>query len=167
MCEPNQVIIWLMHVWFLLTGVSNNSCRLGAVNLCRHWWWPVQWHKFCWLPWKVCWWPSDRRYTFVLSCMHPPVQPKSLSWWGEVGNSLIFQHSPSRGGSLRPQTWNRSEQQLFHLIALTRIRTRDLWLWYHIELHAPTSSTQKLKLMGRGGQFTYIPIVWHACSRYI
>jgi len=27
----------------------------------------------------------------------------------------------------------------------------------NIELHAPTSSTQKLKLMGRGGQFTYIP----------
>jgi len=26
-----------------------------------------------------------------------------------------------------------------------------------IELHASTSSTQKLKLMGRGGQFTYIP----------
>ena len=26
-----------------------------------------------------------------------------------------------------------------------------------IKLHAPTSSTQKLKLMGRGGQFTYIP----------
>ena len=50
-----------------------------------------------------------------------PIQPKSLSWWGEVGNSLIFQHSPSRGGSLRPRTWNRSEQQLFYLIALTRI----------------------------------------------
>jgi len=37
------------------------------------------------------------------------------------------------------------------------------WLLYEsmniiiIELHAPTSSTQKLKLMGRGGQFTYIP----------
>ena len=26
-----------------------------------------------------------------------------------------------------------------------------------IEFHAPTSSTQKLKLMGRDGQFTYIP----------
>jgi len=26
-----------------------------------------------------------------------------------------------------------------------------------IELHAPTSSTLKLKLMGRGAQFTYIP----------
>ena len=26
-----------------------------------------------------------------------------------------------------------------------------------IKLHAPTNSTQKLKLMGRGGQFTYIP----------
>ena len=91
--------------------------------------------------------------------MHRPVQPKSLSWWGEVGNSLIFQHSPLRGGSFRPQTWNRSEQQLFYLIALTRIRTRDLWLWYHIELHlhAPTSLTQKLKLIRRGGQFTYIP----------
>jgi len=88
--------------------------------------------------------------------MHRPVQPKHLSWWGEVGNSLIFQYSPSRGDSLRPQTWNRSEQQLFYLIALTRIRTRDLWLWYHIELHAPTNSTQKLKLIGRGGQFTYI-----------
>jgi len=60
--------------------------------------------------------------------LHAPVQPKSLSWWEEVGNSLIFQHSPSRGGSLRPQTWNRSEQQLFYLIALTRIRTRDLAL---------------------------------------
>jgi hypothetical protein len=27
----------------------------------------------------------------------------------------------------------------------------------NIELHAPTSSIQKRKLMGRGGQFTYIP----------
>jgi len=27
----------------------------------------------------------------------------------------------------------------------------------NIELHAPTSSTQKLKLIGRGGQFIYIP----------
>jgi hypothetical protein len=26
-----------------------------------------------------------------------------------------------------------------------------------IELHALTSATQKLKLMGRGGQFPYIP----------
>jgi len=25
----------------------------------------------------------------------------------------------------------------------------------YIELHAPTNSTQKLKLMGRGGHFTY------------
>jgi hypothetical protein len=26
-----------------------------------------------------------------------------------------------------------------------------------IKLYAPTNSTQKFKLMGRGGQFTYIP----------
>jgi len=31
----------------------------------------------------------------------------------------------------------------------------ERWLG-SIELHAPTSSTQKLKLIGRGGQFTYI-----------
>jgi hypothetical protein len=43
--------------------------------------------------------------------------------------------------------------------APARIRTRDLWLWYHIELHAPTSSTQKLKLIGKGGQFTYTSTV--------
>ena len=50
--------------------------------------------------------------------LHRPIQPKSLNWRGEV-----FQHSPSRGGSLGPQMWNRSEQQLFYLIAPTRIRT--------------------------------------------
>jgi hypothetical protein len=43
--------------------------------------------------------------------------------------------------------------------APARIRTRDLRLWYRIELHAPTSSTQKLKLMEKGGQFTYTPTV--------
>jgi guanyl-specific ribonuclease Sa len=43
--------------------------------------------------------------------------------------------------------------------APARIRTRDLWLWYHIELHAPTNSTQKLKLIGKGGQFTYTPTI--------
>jgi hypothetical protein len=35
--------------------------------------------------------------------------------------------------------------------APARIRTRDLWLWYHIELHAPTNSTQKLKPIGKVG----------------
>ena len=34
-------------------------------------------------------WPFNR--TGLLSCMHRPVQPKSLSCWGEVSNSLIFQ----------------------------------------------------------------------------
>jgi hypothetical protein len=36
-------------------------------------------------------------------------------------------------------------------------RLEKITLLLSIELHAPTSSTQKLKLMGRGGQFTYIP----------
>jgi hypothetical protein len=31
-----------------------------------------------------------------------------------------------------PQTINRNEQQLFYLNALTMIRTRDLWLKYHV-----------------------------------
>jgi hypothetical protein len=46
-----------------------------------------------------------------------------------------------------------------------RIRTRDLWLWYHIELHAPTSSTQKLKLIGKDGQFTYTPTLFKSIER--
>ena len=57
-----------------------------------------------------------------------------------------------------PQASNveiRSRLQLFCLIVPARIQTRDLRLWYHIELYAPTNSTQKLKLMGRGGKFTY------------
>jgi hypothetical protein len=32
-----------------------------------------------------------------------------------------------------------------------------------IELHAPTSSTQKLKLMRKGGQFTYTPTLPLTC----
>jgi hypothetical protein len=109
---------------------------------------------FGWNPVHVDFW------TYLLSCMHWPIQPKSLNWWGEVSNSLIFQHSPSSGGSVRPQTWNRSEQQLFYLIALTRIQTWDLCLWYHIKLHAPTNSTQKLKLMGRGGNSLIFQQYW-------
>jgi hypothetical protein len=61
-------------------------------------------------------------------------------------NLLIFEHSPSRRASIRPQTWNMSNQQLFYLIALIMIRIRDLYLWYHINLHVPTNSTKKLKV---------------------
>jgi hypothetical protein len=32
-----------------------------------------------------------------------------------------------------------------------------------IELHAPTSLTQKLKLTGKGGQFTYTPTLPLTC----
>jgi hypothetical protein len=32
-----------------------------------------------------------------------------------------------------------------------------------IELHAPTSSTQKLKLIGKGGQITYTPTLPLTC----
>lgn len=39
---------------------------------------------------------------------------------------------------------NWSNMQLFYLIMSVRIRTRDLWCWYHIELHTPNHSTQKL-----------------------
>ena len=71
-----------------------------------------------------------------------------------MGNSNILQHSPHMEAPLG-SGWNRSEQQLFYLIVLARIQTRDLWLSYHIELYAPTRSTQKLKRLGRGWQFTY------------
>jgi hypothetical protein len=91
--------------------------------------------------------------------LHAPTnltQKLKLMGRGVQFTYIIFQHSPSRRASLGSQTWNMSEQQLFYLIALARIRTHDLWLWYHIKLHASTNSTQKLKLMGRDVQFIYI-----------
>ena len=36
-------------------------------------------------------------------------------------------------------------------------------LFAGIELHAPTNSTQKLKLIGRGEQFTYTPTLPLTC----
>jgi hypothetical protein len=39
---------------------------------------------------------------------------------------IIFQHSPHVEPLSGYQTWNRSEQQLFYLIALARIQTHDL-----------------------------------------
>jgi len=40
-------------------------------------------------------------YIFLLlSCMHQPIQPKSLSRWKKVDNSFILQHSPLLVGSL-------------------------------------------------------------------
>ena len=60
------------------------------------------------------------------------VQPKSLSWWWRVSNSLIFQHSTIHGGSVKLQMCNRSKQPFFYSIALARIRTQHLWASYHI-----------------------------------
>jgi hypothetical protein len=101
----------------------------------------------------------------LLSCMHQPVQPKSLSWWGKVGKSLILQHPPhvqTPPGRIH----GILEWGIIILINVpARIRTRDIWLWYHIELHAPTNSTQKLKLMRKGGQFTYTPTLSTLCFR--
>jgi hypothetical protein len=36
-------------------------------------------------------------------------------------------------------------------------KKKEVWVDVNIELHAPTSSTQKLKLMRKGGQFSYTP----------
>jgi len=48
---------------------------------------------------------------------------------------------------------------------VTRSSTEaELWALATIVLHAPISSTQKLKLMGKGGQFTYIPTPPLTCS---
>jgi hypothetical protein len=74
-----------------------------------------------------------------------------------VDNSLILQHSPSRAGSPSRIRGILEWAVIILINTPASIRTRDLWLWYHIELHAPTSSTQKLKLIGKGGQFTYTP----------
>jgi hypothetical protein len=59
----------------------------------------------------------------------------------------------------RPHMWILEWAVIILINAHARSRTWDLWLWYHIGLHAPTNSTQKLKLMRKGGQFTYTPTV--------
>jgi hypothetical protein len=35
------------------------------------------------------------------------------------------------------------------------LESRDTMLWYHVRVDALTSSTQKLKLLGEGRQFSY------------
>ena len=52
----------------------------------------------------------------------------------------------------RTNRHNREEQEQGPWITV-----KELIDTVTIELHALTSLTQKLKLMGRGGQFTYIP----------
>jgi len=92
--------------------------------------------------------------------MHAPTNPtEKLKLMGRGGQCTYIPTLPLTWRLPQALDVNRSEHQLFYLITLTRIRTRDLWLRYHIELNAPTSSTQKLKLMGRGEQFTYIPTI--------
>jgi hypothetical protein len=77
-----------------------------------------------------------------------------------MGNSLILQHSPSRAGSPRPHTWILEWVVIILNNAPVGTRTQDFWLWYHIELHASTSSSQKFKLMRKGGQFTNTPTLY-------
>jgi hypothetical protein len=62
----------------------------------------------------------------LLSCMHQPVQP-------------------------RPHTWILEWAVIILINAPARIRTRDLWLWYHIELHAPTVQPKSLSWWGKVG----------------
>ena len=61
--------------------------------------------------------------SILFRCMHQPIQPKSLNWLEEMGNWLIFQHSPSRVGSACLKCENRSQLQLFCLITPARIQT--------------------------------------------
>ena len=108
---PYRVLPQHKKMYFCIILVKQNSKRCTNLNFQ----WLLKLNKFLFFP------------PFGTIELHAPTSStQSLSWWGEVGNSLIFQHSPSRGVSLRPHTWNRSEQQLFYLIVLIRIRTRDL-----------------------------------------
>jgi hypothetical protein len=57
---------------------------------------------------------------------------------------IIFQHFPSRRSSLDSQTCNINEQQLFNLIVLASIWTRDLCLCYHINFYVTTNKLKSL-----------------------
>jgi hypothetical protein len=87
--------------------------------------------------------------------MHQPVQPKCLRW-----AIHLYPNTPPHVQAPPGRIRGILEWTVIILInAPAKIRTRDLWLWYHIELHAPTSSTQKLNMIGKGGQFTYTPTI--------
>lgn len=73
-----------------------------------------------------------------------------------ISNSLILQYSPSCRASISLRCGIGASNNYLILIVLTRVRTHDIWLMYHIKLHATTNSTKKLKLIGRGRQLTYI-----------
>jgi hypothetical protein len=85
-----------------------------------------------------------------------------------IGKGEQFTYTPTLPLTCRPPGRIRGILEWAIIILINtpaRIRTRDLWLWYHIELHPPTNSTQKLKLIGKGGQFTYTPtqIIRYLC----
>ena len=78
-----------------------------------------------WPPWLGIEDPDHQ--TTVAIELHAPTNPtQKLKLMGRGGQFTYIPTLPSRGGSLMPQTWNRSEQQLFYLITLTRIRNRNL-----------------------------------------
>jgi len=93
--------------------------------------------------------PSSSTQKFII-CQKK--NPKSLRWGGESGNSLILSHF-----SHTCRLTQASNVEIWVGCMPVRIRTRDLWLWnlnlwYHIKLHAPTSSPKSLS-DGEGGKF--------------
>jgi hypothetical protein len=100
-------------------------------------------------------------FSCVLGFVHQPSEPKSLSYCEEVGSPLILHNTPTH---VQPEQGANVEikkgaEDLKD--ASTRTRTRDLWPWYHVRFHAPTKWTQKLKLLGRGGQSTNTSQHWN------
>ena len=71
---------------------------------------------------------SNGDWCDMLGFMHQPDEPKSLSCWEEVGNSLILHNTPTH---MQPEQnanveIKKGAEDLKD--ASTKTRTRDLWL---------------------------------------
>jgi len=64
----------------------------------------------------------------LLGFMHQPSEPKSLSYWEEVGNPLILHNNPTHVQPEQGTTVEIKKGAEDLKDASIRTRTRDLWL---------------------------------------
>jgi hypothetical protein len=157
-------IWWIPKRCFVLPFYSINLYVLKGVFAFI--WISMQWPKSSKINWhyKVCtsiwnagseshkWWKMGLSIRKTIELHAPP------SWTQKF--KLMRKGAQFTYTLTLPLTCRLSQAAYVDIVIIlinapVRIRTRDLWPWYHIELHAPTSSTQKFKLMRKGGQFTY------------
>jgi len=84
----------------------------------------------------IVWW-------ILLGFMHQPDEPKSLSYWEEVGNPLILHNAPTH---MQPEQIANVEikkgaedlKMPLPRLPLPRLELKTSGFDYHVRFHAPT-----------------------------